>query len=334
MNIVTSDREPLPPGETSMFIHRPSAPHTHTVILLHDVASNGRIFGGDLLRLGKTSAGKTLPQLFPGVRFVFPTAPRRQCHAIGQLKTTLWFDVARFEEPRYRQELQRRGLCSSARQLINLVNWEAGFVPAQNIVIGGLGQGMAVSLTVIMVMACKLGGVIGLSGFLPFQFELLMNITEDSSTDDSDDSSNDGGQGACNSPNANEDTATATTVTSNNNNNTGGNNGNSDETPDLGCNTPIVQAQIHERLLLGIRSDEPPSRDQTSLGTPIFLGHGKADAMIAWRHGELAFEAMRTVEYEVVWKHYDGLGHGYDVPREIDDIVDFLNTKVGLEPRT
>ncbi|EQL03538.1 acyl-protein thioesterase [Ophiocordyceps sinensis CO18] len=283
------NRDPHLSGQPSCsaYVVMPSARHTHTVILLHDVASSGNMFGRDLMRAARTSSGKTLDHLFPGVRFVFPTAQRRPCCALDQLKVSLWFDMARFQEPSFRQNLQRDGLCASTRQIVVLLHWEMRLVPAANILIGGLGQGCAMSLVVLLSLGFRLGGIIGMSGYLPFQFELQMNTADDSSTEDDDDYDDD----------------------------------------------PAVRAQIFERSLLQMKNADFPTKDKTSCATPIFLGHGADDTAVPCELGEQAAAAMRSVEYQVEWRRYPGLGHGYHVPREIDDIVDFFRSKVGLEPR-
>ena len=36
---------------------------------------------------------------------------------------------------------------------------------------------------------------------------------------------------------------------------------------------------------------------------------------------------------DVTWKTYDGFGHWYKVPDQIDDMVDFLQKKVGVTPK-
>ncbi|KAM4064990.1 phospholipase/Carboxylesterase [Hirsutella rhossiliensis] len=319
------NRDPHLSGEQPAYVVKPSARHTHTVILLHDVASSGNMFGRDLLRAGRTSSGKTLDHLFPGVRFVFPTAQRRPCCALGQLKVGLWFDMARFQEPSFRQDLQRESLCVSARQIVVLLRWEMRLVPATNILIGGLGQGCAMSLVVLLSLGFRLGGVIGMSGYLPFQFELQMNTAEDSSTDDDDD--DDDYDDEDDDDDYYDDDDDDDEEYEDDDGRENGSNG------ALEPQDPVVRAQIFERTLLQIKNADSPTKEKTSCGTPIFLGHGADDTAVPCELGEQAAGAMRSVEYQVEWRCYPGLGHGYHVPGEMDDIVDFVRSKVGLEPR-
>uniref|UniRef100_A0A0L0NGG0 Acyl-protein thioesterase 1 n=1 Tax=Tolypocladium ophioglossoides (strain CBS 100239) TaxID=1163406 RepID=A0A0L0NGG0_TOLOC len=284
------------PGNPAQVVN-PSARHTHTMILLHDLASHGGIFGRDLLKTGKASSGKTLDGLFPGVRFVFPTAQRRACQALKGAKVAMWFDVASLRDPGQRQDLQRKGLCISAREIAAILHWETTLVPPSNVILGGMGQGCATALTVLLSLGYKLGGVIGMSGFLPYQFELEMNTAESSSDDDDDSMTTSDGNAA---------------------------------SPQL---DPAVKAQLFERNLLQLRNVDNPTKDKTSFGTPVFLGHGADDQVVSVALGEQDTVALRAAEYQVHWGRYENHGHGFKTPEEIDDIVEFMRTQVGLEPR-
>lgn len=284
------------PGNPALVVN-PSARHTHTMILLHGLGSHGGIFGRDLLKTGKASSGRTLDGLFPGVRFVFPTAQRRACTALQGAKVAMWFDVASLWDPRLREDLQRRGLCASAREIAAILLWETKLVHPSNVILGGLGQGCAAALTVLLSLGYRLGGVIGMSGFLPYQFELEMNAAESSSDDDGGSTTTSDGSAA---------------------------------SPHLG---PAVKAQIYERNLLQLRNIDRPTKDQTSFGTPVFLGHGADDQVVPVALGEQATMALVAAEYRLHWRRYENHGHGCRAPEEIDDIVEFMRTQVGLEPR-
>ncbi|PHH71918.1 hypothetical protein CDD82_6271 [Ophiocordyceps australis] len=322
------------PHLSTAFIVKPSAPHTHTVILLHDVASNGTMFGRDLMRLGKTSSNKTLDWLFPGVKFVFPSSPRLPCLALRKMRLSLWFDVARLDDPSFRQEIQRQGLCASTRHIAVLLHWEMRSVPADKIIIGGLGQGCALSLVLLLSLGFPIGGMIGMSGFLPFQYELEMDVGCHTGYQDSKDG-NDDENGIYDDSGVDQDDLDYDSQSED-----------SDELPDDDDDDvdddsdddqvtqhPVVRAQIFERTLLQINSREHPCKERTSYQTPILLGHGVEDGSIPHSMGQKAAGAMRSLEYEVEWRSYTEFGHGYKVPAEIDDIVEFMRSKVGLEPR-
>ncbi|RCI09536.1 hypothetical protein L249_3921 [Ophiocordyceps polyrhachis-furcata BCC 54312] len=298
--------------------------HTHTFILLHDVGSNGSMFGHDLLRLGRTSTGKSLDWLFPGVRFVFPTAVRRPCQAFHQLRIGMWFNMAQLQQPCFRQDLQRDGMATSSRQIISVLRGEMRRLPAEKIIIGGLGQGAAMSLVVLLTLTFKLGGVIGMSGYLPFWFELQMMTADDSSDEDEDEDEDDEDDDDGDALYTEED----------------------DQAEEKGaeernklCRSispsldPCIQAQLFARKLLNMCMPEHPSSENTSVGTPVFLAHNDNIEAVPVREGSQAASALEMVDYEVRFRYYHKPGQGYQVPMQIDGIVSFIRSKIGLIPR-
>ncbi|KAI1273331.1 phospholipase/carboxylesterase [Xylaria sp. FL0933] len=283
-----------PPNE-STYIVEPTIRHSHTVILLHGLSSNGEKFGKELLETGKTSAGKTLPDLLPGARFIFPTAKRRRSSAFGRKRLTQWFNIARLADPSYRKEVQLQGLAESAAEIRELLRQEidvAG-VPPTNIILGGLSQGCAMSLSVLLSLEYPLGGYVGISGYLPFQ----QDIEDAMNTEDMPDEDN---------PFAASD---------------------EDSQPE----DPALRAFNFERDLLCIDNtqDAATYENGTASSTPIFLGHGDVDEKKPYELGEAAARTMRAAGYNVEWKLYAGLGHWYRIPDEIDDIVDFIRNRAG-----
>jgi predicted esterase len=283
----------------STYIVEPTSKHSHTIILLHGLSSNGEKFGRELLETGKTSAGKTFSELLPGARFIFPTAKRRRSSAFGRKKLTQWFDIARLPDPSYRKETQLQGLAESAADIRELLRREievAG-VPPANIILGGLSQGCAMSLSVLLSLEHPLGGYFGMCGYLPFQQDIEDAITgEYASNIDMD-----------------EDNPFAA----------------SDE--DSQPRDLALRALHFERDLLCIDApqDAVTGRDRTASSTPIFLAHGDADEKKPYGLGEAAARTMRAAGYKVEWKLYPGLGHWYRIPDEIDDIVQFIRNHVG-----
>ena len=61
------------------------------------------------------------------------------------------------------------------------------------------------------------------------------------------------------------------------------------------------------------------------------MGHGELDDKVPWRLGKAAADVMRKAGHDVDWRCYEGQGHWYKVPEQIDDIVDFITNKVGWE---
>ncbi|KAI1397196.1 acyl-protein thioesterase [Hypoxylon fuscum] len=287
-------------GSSSAFVVEPTSHHTHTFILLHGLGSNGHKFGEELLETGVCSNGKKLPELFPGARLIFPTAKRRRSSAFKRSMLTQWFDIASLETPYHRQEKQLAGLAESAQEILSLVQKESEKVPRSNIILGGLSQGCAMSLSCLLSLEFPIGGFIGMSGWLPFQpdVEELLRSEED---DDAEDSSN-----------SNDDNPFA-----------------SADGQGQGERDPIVTANHYYRDLLGLDDLEYPSKNNSSLSTPIFLGHGEVDEKVRVTLGEAAHRTLDLVGYNVSWKAYQGQGHWYKIPDEIDDIVKFVENQVG-----
>ena len=70
--------------------------------------------------------------------------------------------------------------------------------------------------------------------------------------------------------------------------------------------------------------------DTHILATPVFLGHGALDQKVSLRHGRLARAVLRQLSIDVEWREYAEEGHWY-CQDEIDDVVKFLEHKVGIK---
>ncbi|KAK0705458.1 Alpha/Beta hydrolase protein [Lasiosphaeris hirsuta] len=140
-------------------------PHTHTVILLHGRDSKAEEFASEFFESEATEgieAGRTLPALFPAVRWVFPQAkPLRSERFDADISQ--WFDMWAVETPQERNELQVPGLKSSIDLVAQVINDEEVLVPRGRIILGGISQGFATSLA--LLFADSKGGFSGLCGF-------------------------------------------------------------------------------------------------------------------------------------------------------------------------
>lgn len=276
------------------FIVEPTSAHTHTVILLHGLGSNGEKFGKEFIQTGKTSRGSTLPQLLPGAKFIFPTSKQRRSTAFGRSMLTQWFDIVRLDDPSYRKELQLQGLSESTEEILELLKQECDYdnMASERIILGGLSQGCATSLSVLLCLDHSIGGFIGMSGYLPFEQDVSEAIAELSSDEDN--------------PFDHDDDSTTSF-------------------------DPSTKATIFERDLLGLPAIVSPSLEKTAQSTPIFLGHGCADEKVPWSLGENMSSTMQHAGYKVTWKCYGDQGHWYKIPEEIDDIADFIHCTLGWE---
>ncbi|CAK7227065.1 hypothetical protein SEUCBS140593_006453 [Sporothrix eucalyptigena] len=281
------------------FVVEPTATHTHTFILLHGLGSNGEKFGRELLETGIGSDGLALPARFPSAKFIFPTSRRRRSTAFRRSMLTQWFDVASLDDPSDRSHKQLAGLRESFAEIIAIVEHEcrdAG-IPRQDIVLGGLSQGCAMSLICLLALEQPIGGFVGMSGWLPFQTEIEARAADGNGPERND--AGHGGAGERCSVSTNMDAARQ-----------GYTNG-----------TDYVRELLQ---LDGVSISAFMARS-----TPVFLGHGESDDKIKVSLGEAAQRTMGRLGFHVEWRAYAGQGHWYKVPDEIDDVVAFVRTKCG-----
>ncbi|EAW19605.1 alpha/beta hydrolase [Aspergillus fischeri NRRL 181] len=293
--------------------------HTHTIILLHGRGSNSERFGHVFIE--STGIAKRLPT----TKFIFPTARKRRSTVLKRIPINQWFDNYSLKNPNTRTELQIDGLQESSEFLRKLIVEEAKLLsndPAvgdgySRVVIGGLSQGCAASVFCLLGGfpsasedgdSRRLGGYIGMSGWLPFEGEIsgFLSIDEDN-------------QGEPKSGAEDDD----------------------DDDPfahDTDVDVPAhSQAVNHVREILGtppIQTDADDSENAlcvSYLKTPVFLGHGAADPKVSVDLGRrMASILSDGFGMDVTWKAYEEFGHWYKVPDEIDDVVLFLKEKAGF----
>lgn len=58
---------------------------------------------------------------------------------------------------------------------------------------------------------------------------------------------------------------------------------------------------------------------------PCFLGHGTADKKVSVNLGEETRDVLARLGVRVTWKSYEGFGHWWKEPDEIDHLVEFLS---------
>ena len=135
---------------------------TATVIVLHGLGADGSDFVPIAQQLDLRSAG--------AVRFVFPHAPVRPVTINGGMAMRAWYDIVGFDLARREDE---PGLRSSLADVDALIGREtARGSPAARIGLAGFAQGCAMALLTGLRHAERLGGVVGLSGYLPLAAKL------------------------------------------------------------------------------------------------------------------------------------------------------------------
>jgi predicted esterase len=118
--------------------------HTHTIILLHGRGSDAQEFASEFFESEVSEPGtdRTLPALFPTIRWVFPQAKILLSERFN-MDMSQWFDMWSVEDPQERFELQIPGLQSSVDLVIDLIKQEELLVPRKKIFLGGISQGFA-----------------------------------------------------------------------------------------------------------------------------------------------------------------------------------------------
>jgi predicted esterase len=79
-----------------------------------------------------------------------------------------WFDIWSVEKPQERLEMQRHGLRESVEEILDLINNEIKVIPPEQIILAGISQGCATAIHVLFNSGHRLGGFVGLSGWLPY----------------------------------------------------------------------------------------------------------------------------------------------------------------------
>lgn len=148
--------------------------HTHTIIFLHGRDSTSAEFADELFESEASEPKdqlRTLRDLFPTVRWVFPTAPLLRS-ARFDTDMSQWFDMWSTENPDERPEVQLPGLRTSVAALGEVVREEERRVARGRIFVGGISQGITVAVAAFFAEQeawCGLGGMIGLCGWMPLR---------------------------------------------------------------------------------------------------------------------------------------------------------------------
>ncbi|KAA8569969.1 hypothetical protein MFRU_005g01270 [Monilinia fructicola] len=145
-------------------------------VLLHGTSSSGAPFSKELME--QIDFGLLLPR----TKLVFPSGSLRKTTVFGGNLTHAWFDIADFADRTKGEEQQKEGLKESIEYLGKLikdvVDSESDDEKFQ-VFVGGLSQGCAMSMILLLSgqldelrVSQKLGGFVGLSGWLPFERQL------------------------------------------------------------------------------------------------------------------------------------------------------------------
>ncbi|KAK2734943.1 hypothetical protein FQN55_002340 [Onygenales sp. PD_40] len=313
---------PHPPSPTPFpkpTIIPPRGPHTHTLILLHGRGDSSLDFSTDLITLSlpipSNPSLNTLPQRFPGLKFIFPSAKLGRSTASGNVVMPQWFDLETLDPPHAMEhELQKDGLRASVNYLLELVRGEAEVVGAGNVVVGGLSQGGVVALGATVgfegVDGAALGGCVAMSCWLPFQRE-LMALARDADSKNAENGNGNGGEDEGESESESEPWH--------------------QRREDIPTPPPALSLKAANYFRENIL-DIPPIPGSVLPDfpkCPLWIAHGTLDEHVKPRFGEDAARTMERLGWDVTWMLYDELQHWY-MPDELEDMATFLNVVVGV----
>jgi phospholipase/carboxylesterase len=128
-----------------------------SVIVLHGLGADGNDFVPVTEELDLSAVGP--------VRYVFPHAPVIPVTINGGYAMRAWYDILGADLVQREDEAGLRRSLASIEALIE--REKSRGIPAQRIVLAGFSQGCAMALLTGLRHRERLGGIVGLSGYLP-----------------------------------------------------------------------------------------------------------------------------------------------------------------------
>jgi phospholipase/carboxylesterase len=141
---------------------------TVSIIWMHGLGADGNDFVPIVKELDLTGC--------PGIRFVFPHAPMLEVTINGGRLMPAWFDISSSEFGRDDDEKSLRSSQVDINALIEREK-ERG-IATDKILLAGFSQGCAMTFQTGLRYPEKLGGLIGLSGYLPLESSFEAERTE------------------------------------------------------------------------------------------------------------------------------------------------------------
>jgi predicted esterase len=195
--------------------------------------------------------------------------------------------------PEHKGHVQLQGLRESAEYVHTLLEEAVAEIGAKNVVLMGLSQGCAVGLiSLLLWKGEKLGGFVGMCGWLPLRKHISQTLEEVEGMGDLDD---------------------VFAVE-----------GNNEEKPRLEHATDWLREEIEFPTPSTTMSGEISSVSKTS----VFLGHGTEDQKVPCELGILATDFLKNLNINVMHEEFQSLGHWYSEDM-LRDIVEWLNTTKG-----
>ncbi len=294
----------LPPGQfPEPFVVSPKLEHRHTFIILHGRGRIGSNFGSQLLETA-TSSNKTIQLVFPHAKFIFPTASRGRAKVTDKY-THQWMVSIHGNDFTEQQDLMAEGLKISCEYIQGILRREIDIVGEENVVLWGMSQGAAMSLSSLLVWNGKpFAAVVSMCGYLPF-WNYIRDIASDSRIGS---------------------TISLVQVPFNGEGqfvHPGDEEGSNDIHPNNNTDeSPSTKAVTFFRDKLGMETT-----GEIFKAIPVFIGHGTEDLVVPIAQGRNAELGMRLIGADARLVEYEGLGHWYSADM-LEDILDFLREKL------
>lgn len=146
-----------------------SAP-AYSVIWLHGLGADGSDFEAIVPELGLDGC--------PGVRFIFPHAPRIPVTCNGGYVMPAWYDIISLDSTS--RSVDEAGIIQSRTAIRNLIAREnQRGIPSSRIFLAGFSQGGAIAYTTALTHPEKLAGIVALSTYIPSERLLLDELCEE-----------------------------------------------------------------------------------------------------------------------------------------------------------
>lgn len=162
-----------------LIIIPPSSLHTHTVVFLHGRGDNAQNFSLCLLQ-SKDSHNRSLPDVFPSFRWVFPQSELRETSAFAGPRVSQWFDIWNTSDFSQNENVQAAGLKQSVASIMRVLANEADALGGQweSVILAGISQGAATSVHTLLNLDIvpppsthvlrRLGAFLGFACRMPF----------------------------------------------------------------------------------------------------------------------------------------------------------------------
>lgn len=212
-----------------------------------------------------------------------------------------WFDNWSLTQPELKQHLQITGLRETSDFVHDLLRKEIELVGAQHVVLMGLSQGCAASIVSTLLWEGEpFGGLVGMCGYLPFR-KGMHEFTQDTANEEHSEIEDDGDDG--------EDIFER-------------------DDQEFSTDSKLERAVqwLREELQTENTRGHPESCPMQSI--PTFMGHGTKDDKVPCSIGRLAAEFLESIDVNVEWKEFEGLGHWYSDDM-LQEITQFLKNLEG-----